>query len=499
MKTVNPEQKTKVPKSLEKIAIKAGVAAAKEKLRLAKEDVAAAKRELKCAKALAAAVNVEETTAAIREARKNLKVAKLSLKFTKLLAVASANEEATAAAIKEAEDNLNAAKLELKNAKKPADYANTKKALAAVKEAKKNLEIAKREYRIAKKPILMVDPQESGVAVKGAKKKLEIAKQDVVVAKLNIRRAKKPGQILKDGIIKRFWKTKFLFLLFLPALIYYIVFKYVPMWGISISFFDRYSMVSGLARSKFVGFQNFEAFFRSPDCWQLTWNTLALSLQGLFIGFPITVLFSLLLNEVRNQRFKKITQTISYMPHFLSVVIVCSLVKSLTDIESGAINSIIKAFGGEPIYFMMEEKWFRPLFLISGIWQGLGWGTIVYLAAISSVDPGLYEAARLDGAGRWRQMWSITLPTIAPTVVTMFILQIGHVMDSSLDKVLLLQSSGNSRVASTISTYVFSQGVMSATSQAMATAVGLYSSLINLALLMIANFVSKKVTETGVF
>ena len=385
-----------------------------------------------------------------------------------------------------------------KQLQKAAIAEGVKAAKQKVLEAKAVVKAAKLALKNAKHPAEAVSAEETAKAVKAAKRALDIAKQDVEVAKLNVQRAKKPGVPLKDGIIKRFWKTKFLFLLFLPALIYYIVFKYVPMWGISISFFD-YRLLKGLAGSEFVGFRNFEAFFRSPDFWQITWNTIVLSLQGLFISFPITVFFALMLNEIRSQKFKKVTQTISYMPHFLSTVIVCALVKNLLDPTTGGINSIIKALGGEPVYFMMIGEYFRPIYLISGIWQGLGWGTIVYLAAISSVDPGLYEAARLDGAGRWRQMWSITLPSIAPTVATMFILQVGHVMDASLDKCLLLQTGTNIEYSQTIATYVFAMGMNTTNGQAMSTAVGLYSSLINLLLLTIANFVSKKVTETSVF
>ena len=382
--------------------------------------------------------------------------------------------------------------------KKQAIAEGVKAAKQKLAAAKAEVVAAKQALANAKRPAEPVSAEATAEAVKVAKKNLEIAKQNVMVAELNVQRAKKPGVPLKDNIFKRFWKTKFLFLLFLPALIYYVVFKYIPMWGISISFFD-YRLLKGLAGSEFVGFRNFEAFFRNPDFWPMLWNTIILSLQGLFISFPITVLFSLLLNEVRNQRFKKITQTISYMPHFLSTVIVCALVKNLLDPTTGAVNSIIKALGNDPIYFMMEPSMFRPIYLISGIWQGLGWGTIVYLAAISSVDPGLYEAARLDGAGRWRQMASITLPSIAPTVATMFILSVGHVLDANLEKCLLLQTGTNIDVSQTIATYIFSLGMNTTNGQAMSTAVGLFKNLVDLALLAVANFASKKVTETSVF
>ena len=385
-----------------------------------------------------------------------------------------------------------------KKLQKAAIAEGVKAAKQKVLEAKAAVKAAKLALKNAKNPVEAVSAEETAKAVKAAKKALDIAIQDVGVAKLNVQRAKKPGQPIKDNIIKRFWKTKFLFLLFLPALIYYIVFKYIPMWGITISFYD-YRLLKGIAGSEFVGLRNFEAFFRNPDFWPMLRNTLVLSFQGLFVSFPITVLFSLLLNEVRNQKFKKVTQTVSYMPHFLSTVIVCALVKNLLDPTTGAFNNIIRALGGEPVYFMMVPEYFRPIYLISGIWQGLGWGTIVYLAAISSVDPGLYEAARLDGAGRWRQMWSITLPSISPTVATMFILSVGHVLDANLEKCLLLQTGTNIDVSQTIATYIFSLGMNTTNGQAMSTAVGLFKNLVDLALLAVANFASKKVTETSVF
>lgn len=305
-------------------------------------------------------------------------------------------------------------------------------------------------------------------------------------------------RLRKDSVAKRFWKTRFLFLLFLPALAYYILFKYVPMWGISISFYN-YRIFKGIAGSKFIGLYHYKVFFASPMCWMITKNTIILGLQSLFITFPITILFSLMLNEMRSQRYKKITQTISYMPHFLSTVVIVSLITTLTDPATGLINKLIESLGGEAIYFRTQIKWFRPIYLISEIWQGLGWGSIVYLAAISGVDPTLYEAARLDGAGRWRQIWSITLPAIAPTVSTMFILKVGHIMDASMEKVLLLaNNSVLYEVAEIISTYTFRVGLQQGKYD-FSTAIGLYSSAVNLVLLFGANWVSKKLTDSGIF
>ena len=301
----------------------------------------------------------------------------------------------------------------------------------------------------------------------------------------------------QENIWKRFWDTKFLFALFLPALIYYLVFHYYPMWGISLAFFN-YKPFLGLAGSPFIGLRNFKIFFESPDFWPLCWNTLVLGLQSLGISFPLTIFFALLLNEVRNMKFKKVVQTISYMPHFMSTVVIVSLINTLCDPTNGAINLIIKAFGGESIFFLMEAEWFRPLYLISGIWQGIGWGTIIYLAAISNVDPGLYEAARLDGAGRWRQMLNITLPSIAPTVSTMLIMKCGQVFGASMEKVLLMQQPATYETSQILGTYVYRVGIIGG-NYSTSIAIGLFSNLINLILLLSSNWISKKLTDYGIF
>lgn len=303
----------------------------------------------------------------------------------------------------------------------------------------------------------------------------------------------------RDNIFKRFWKTRFLFALFLPALVYYVLFKYLPMWGIRMAWY-KYSMYLGWEGSKFIGWANFKLFFENPIWYKYTLNTLALGAQSVFITFPVTVFFALMLNEVRNLKFKKLTQTISYIPHFLSTVVVIAIAKSLCDPSSGAINLIIKALGGEPIYFFAEGGWFRPLYLITEIWQGLGWGTIVFLAAISGVDPGQYEAARLDGAGRWRQMWNITLPSIMPTVTTMFIMKIGHILGDSMEKVLLMQAPVTYDYSMTLSTYVYEMAFgMGQTNYGLSTAVNLCSNLVNLFMVLSANWLSKKFTDSGIF
>lgn len=301
-----------------------------------------------------------------------------------------------------------------------------------------------------------------------------------------------------DNIFHRFWKTRFLFLLFIPALVYFIMFKYVPIWGLRMAFYN-YNLFQGF-NSPFVGLDNFTFVLENPDFWRIAENTLALGLQNLVIYFPLSVFFALMMNEIRGLRFKKVTQTVSYMPHFLSVVVVCSLINTLLD-PTGIVNSIVTKFnGGKSIYFLLEAEYFRPIMLISYTWQGLGWSTIVFLAAISSVDPALYEAARLDGAGRWRQILSITLPAIAPTVSTMLILQVGHILDSSMEKVLLLQTNSTKiYTAHTLGTYVYDLGFGAATDYGLATAVGLLTNIVNMAMLLLANWGSKKLTDSGIF
>ena len=295
----------------------------------------------------------------------------------------------------------------------------------------------------------------------------------------------------KDNIFKRFWKTRFLFALFVPALVYYIMFKYVPMWGVTLSFY-KYNIFKGWAGSPFVGLRNFEVFFNSPSFVSITSNTLVLGIQSLLITFPVTILFSLLLNEIRSLKFKKITQTISYMPHFLSVVVVCSLATSLLDPTQGAINSIIKAFGGKPIYFLMESQWFRPIYLITEVWQGLGWGTIVYLAAIAGIEQDMYEAAMIDGAGKWQQMWHITLSSLRPTIITLFIFRVGGVMNAGFDQIFAMTNALVQSSIDIIDTYVYRVGMESGKFSE-ATAAGLFKSVIGLVLVLATNYMANKV------
>lgn len=299
----------------------------------------------------------------------------------------------------------------------------------------------------------------------------------------------------------RFWKhvirDRYLLLLFLPCLLYYIFFKYVPMWGVLISFKDFKPFI-GFAGSKWVGLKHYISFFSSPDAWRVIRNTLLLGVLSLVFSFPIPIIFALALNEITRKKFKKFVQTVSYMPHFLSAVVVCGMLMSFLSPIRGIVNIIINFFGGQTINFLSSAKYFRAIYVISEIWQTMGWSAIVYLAAISNVDPGYYEAAKLDGASRLRQIWSITLPCIAPTVATMLILRVGSILDVGLEKVLLLYSPAIYETSDIISTYVYRQGIISG-NMSYATAIGLFSSIVNLILLVTANYFSKKFSETGLF
>lgn len=314
-------------------------------------------------------------------------------------------------------------------------------------------------------------------------------------------RAGAPSPLAGGARKKIFWervyKDRYLLLLFLPCFLYYILFKYVPMWGVLISFKDFKPFV-GFLDSNWVGLKHYINFFSNPDAWRIIRNTLLLGVYSLLWCFPFPIIFALALNEVTRTRFKKFTQTISYMPHFLSAVVVCGMLVSFLSPIRGIINTIINLFGGQTINFLSNPSWFRIIYVVSEVWQTLGWGAIVYLAAISNVDPQYYEAARLDGASRLRQIWSITLPCIAPTVATMLILRVGSVLEVGLEKVLLLYSPAIYETSDIIATYVYRQGMVSG-NMSYASAIGLFSSVINLVLLVAANYFSKKFSGTGLF
>ena len=306
-----------------------------------------------------------------------------------------------------------------------------------------------------------------------------------------------PNLSMRNDFLRRLVSQRYLFLLMLPGIIYFIIFKYTPMYGAIIAFKDFNPRV-GILESPWAGLKYFKQFFDSPFCWRLIRNTLLLSLYDLIFNFPVPIIFALLLNEVRCKRYKKAVQTISYLPHFISVVIVVGLMKTMFSPNGGVVNSVLSMFGVDPINFFSEKSWFRPLYVGSGIWQSFGWGSIIYLASMAGIDPGLYEAARLDGAGRFRCMWNITLPAIRPTITILFIMRLGKLLSVGFEKAILMYSPATYEVSDLISTYVYRYGILKA-NYSFGAAVDLMNSVVALILIFVANKICQKVSDTSLW
>lgn len=305
--------------------------------------------------------------------------------------------------------------------------------------------------------------------------------------------ARSPG----SRLLKRFKDSKFLLILFIPTLIYFIIFEYAPMFGIVVAFKD-YNLFKGFLASPWVGLKNFRIFFKNPDFLPLFRNTFLLGFNSLVFGFPAPIILSLLLNEVRNAPFKKFVQTVSYLPHFISNVVVCSMVLLFLSPDGGMVNVVIEKLGGTSIYFMSKPELFRPIYVATGIWQGIGWGTIIYLAAIAGVDVNLYEAAELDGAGRWRKMWHVTIPSITPVIIVLLIMNMGSIMSIGFERVLLLHNPLTYETADIFSTYTYRVGLKSG-NFSYATAVSLFNSVLSFLLIITANYASRRAMQTSLW
>lgn len=300
----------------------------------------------------------------------------------------------------------------------------------------------------------------------------------------------------EKSLFKRIAEFKHIYIMLTPALLYYLVLRYVPMFGNIIAFQD-YSITRGFLASEFVGFKNFADFLNNYKFWELLKNTLGISFMQLLYAFPAPILLALLLNEVRNLRFKKAVQTITYMPHFISTVVISSLI--LTFVSSdGLINGIRGIFGAQPIAFMIDPKYFRTIYVASGIWQSIGWNSIIYIANMASVDVALYEAATIDGAGRFKQALHITLPGISETIVILLIMNVGQMLSIGYEKIILLYNPAIYETADVISTYVYRRGLLEG-SYSYSAAVGMFNSVINLILLLSANSISKKIKGSGLW
>ncbi|WP_274652791.1 ABC transporter permease [Paenibacillus humicola] len=288
-------------------------------------------------------------------------------------------------------------------------------------------------------------------------------------------------------------RNKLLYLMALPVIAYYLIFDYGPMYGLQIAVKD-YSPGDGIWNSPWVGFHHFIEFFNSYYFWRLIRNTLLINVYELIFGFPAPIILALLLNELRRQVFKRIVQTITYLPHFISVVVVVGMLVDFLA-RDGVVNQVLSSLGVAPRSYLSEPEWFRFLYVSSGIWQQVGWGSIIYLAALTNIDPTLYEAAKVDGAGRWKQMIHITVPGIMPTVIILLILKMGSMMSVGSEKILLMYNPLTYDTADVISTFVYRKGILEA-SYSYTTAVGLFNAVIALSLLILSNSVSKRVSET---
>lgn len=288
-----------------------------------------------------------------------------------------------------------------------------------------------------------------------------------------------------------------LYLMILPVIIYYILFHFLPMYGVVIAF-KRYVPTKGIWGSNWVGLKHFNSFFKDYYFGRLLTNTLLINFYNLIFGFPVPIIFALALNELRSKRFKKLTQTVTYMPHFVSAVVMCGIVADFTK-SDGLITTILSsAFGFEPYNLLGKAENFRSIFTIMNIWQGFGWGSIIYIAALTSTDQELYEAAAIDGAGRWKQTLHISIPSIMPTIVIMLILRIGQMMNLGWEKIYLLYSPLTYETADVISTYVYRRGMLQS-DYSYGAAVGLFNSVVNCVLIILANTVSRKVNETSMW
>lgn len=306
--------------------------------------------------------------------------------------------------------------------------------------------------------------------------------------------AKLPKSKKKNKRIVQNWQ---LYIFILPAFLYFIIFHYFPMYGVQIAFKD-FIPSSGIWGSEWVGLEHFKRFFDSYYFWDLIKNTLGLSMYELIIGFPLPIILALALNEAKNGLYKRTVQTVTYAPHFISVVVMAGMIIAFLSPATGIINHGLTLLGFDPIPFMSDPKWFKTVYVFSGVWQSTGWGTIIYLAALSGVDPQHHEAAIVDGATRLRRIWHINIPALVPTMIILLIMNLGNIMAMGFEKILLLQNPLNLESSNVIATFVYQAGLLDA-QYSFAAAVGLFNSVINAILLITVNQIAKKRSETSLW
>lgn len=285
--------------------------------------------------------------------------------------------------------------------------------------------------------------------------------------------------------------------MFLPVLVFFLVFHYAPMYGVQIAF-KKFSAVRGIVGSPWRGLYYFQQFFDSYLFGELIGNTLGLSLYSLFVGFPTPILLALMMNELRSERVKRVVQTITYAPHFISMVVMCSMIILFLSPSSGVLNRIIEILGGQSVYFMGKPEYFKTIYVLSGVWQNTGWSSIIYMAALSGIDPQLHEAATIDGASRLQRVWHINLPGILPTAVILLIMNCGSLMSIGFEKAFLLMNDLNRAAAEIISTFVYQRGLIDR-NYSSAAAIGLFNSAINLVLLLGVNAIARRISDTSLW
>ena len=294
--------------------------------------------------------------------------------------------------------------------------------------------------------------------------------------------------------VARTWE---LYLLFLPTLLYFLLFHYGPMYGVQIAFKD-FIAIKGITGSPWAGLKHFRRFFRTFEAWNVIRNTLGISLYQVVAGFPTPLVLAILLNQINNQRFKRVVQTVTYAPHFISVVVLVGMMHVFLSPRSGLVNQLIMLVREEPVFFLGRADWFKTLFVLSGIWQNAGWQTIIYLAALSAVDPNLHEAAVVDGASKLQRIAHIEIPSIVPTAMILLILRLGNIMSVGFEKAFLMQNPLNLESSEIIATYVYKVGLLGA-QPSFSAAVGLFNALINLTLLLAVNRLSRALTRTSLW
>lgn len=300
-----------------------------------------------------------------------------------------------------------------------------------------------------------------------------------------------------NALRKDYRSHKYLYIMILPLIAYYVIFQYAPMYGAIIAFKD-FHVAKGVLESPWVGFQHFADFFNSHYFGRLLKNTFLLNLYQLLFVFPAPILFALLLNELMGSWFKRIVQTITYLPHFISLIVICGMITQFVS-RDGLITDLLVWLGMERTALLGHPQFFRPIYIASDVWQSVGWSSIIYLAAISGVNPELYEAAKIDGATRLKQMWHVTLPGIAPVIVILLILKIGSMLDIGFEKIILLYNPNTYVTADVINSFVYRRGLTSSLEFSYATAVGLFQSSLNFILLIFANWFSRKTSETSLW